>query len=299
EYNFETPNTFLKQISRRARSWDFCHCVNPINDLSIQFFGSCEITPSIQNIEQIHDKNIKGQLLLWECTKQEIEEIDRILSPIELTIKIIDDNNNDSCLIAITNFMFDPSIGIYSVAMDWDSFENGNVRNKLEVNNLTQLIPGNEYRGEDPPFIEEIINRHSNTKFTKIQVSEMENIVGFPLIHTERTIIVTRFQMIDKKAIAEIERKLKEVKQIDKLNFQIEFGIKEDYMWSNPICELNMSWTPELNIASIDDYLNTETECLRIFNEVLPTLDNDMQLKNTFEILHIAGEIGFDNNNNG
>jgi len=127
----------------------------------------------------------------------------------------------------------------------------------------------------------------------------MENIVGFPLIHTERTIIVTRFQMIDKKAIAEIERKLKEVKQIDKLNFQIEFGIKEDYMWSNPICKLNMSWTPELNIASIDDYLNTETECLRIFNKVLPTLDNGMQLKNTFEILHIAGEIGFENNNDG
>jgi len=84
-------------------------------------------------------------LLLWECSKQEIEEIARILTPNELSVKIIEDTNNDICLIAITNFMFDPSIGIYSVAMDWDSFENGNVRNKLKVNNLTQLIPGNEY----------------------------------------------------------------------------------------------------------------------------------------------------------
>jgi len=296
DYNFEMPDGFLGQVSRRARSWDYCHYVQPKKDIAIQFFGGYEITPSIQNIDKIHDKNIKGQLILWECNKSEIEKISDLLPNLELTIKLIDDSK-EICLIAITTPMFDPFIGLYSVAMDWDSFENGNVRNKLEKYNLLDILPGNEYKGKTPEFLEEALNRHSNNKYTKALVTEMEYISGFPMMHDERRIQVSRFQMVKPELINDIEIRLKGIKPINKNDFQIDFGLQDDSMWQIPIYELTISWTPDIQVSSKDEFLNFETEILKTFNEVLPTNNDDsMQLKNTFEILHIAGEIGFENN---
>jgi hypothetical protein len=299
DYNFKPPSGFLGQVSRRARSWDFCHYVHPDKDIAIQFFGGCEITPSIQNIDKVHDKNIKGQLILWECKKNELDSIAEILAKNELSLKLIDDSN-DTCLIAITTIMFDPFIGFYSVAMDWDSFENGNVRNKLEKYELIKSIPGNEYKGKTPEFIEEAINRYSNKNYTKALVTEMEYVAGFPLMHDERSIQVSRFQMIHPDKVKDIEVKLKDIKPIEKQDFQIDFGLKDDSMWQIPIYELAISWSPELINSSKDEYHAMENDLLRILNEVLPTSrDDSMQLKSTFEILHIAGEIGFENNNEG
>jgi hypothetical protein len=299
DYNFEVPEGFLGQVSRRARSWDYFHFVHPKKDIAIQFFGGYEVTPSIQNIDKIHDKSIKGQLILWECEKHEIEEISNLLPNFELVVQLIDDSK-DICLIAITTPMFDPFMGLYSVAMDWDSFENGNVRNKLEKYNLLMVLPGNEYKGKIPDFLDEALNRHSNNKYTKALVTEMEYISGFPMMHDERRIQVSRFQMVKPELINDIEDRLKVIKPIDKNDFQIDFGLQDDSMWQIPIYELTVSWTPDIQMSSKNEYLNFEKELLNIFNEVLPTNnDSSLQLKNTFEILHIAGEIGFEKNNEG
>ncbi len=300
EYNFEVPTGFLGQVSRRARSWDYCHYVNPEKDIAIQFFSCNEVTPSVQNIDKIHSQNIKGQLILWECKKDELEHVAKILSSFELALKLIDDSK-ELCLIAITNPMFDPFIGMYSVAMDWDSFENGSVRNKLEKNELINIIPGHEYKGEMPDFLEEVLNRYENKSYTKAIVTEMEYIAGFPLMHDERGIRVSRFQMIQPSKASEIESKAKNIKtQVDRKGFQIDFGLKDDSMWQVPIYELAIFWSPNLFNSSKDDFLEIETEILRIMNDILPTKQDDtVQLKNTFEILHIAGEIGFERNNEG
>lgn len=295
DYNFETPPDFLKQVSRRARSWDYCHCVHKKKDIAVQFFGSNEITPSIKNIDKVHDKNIKGQLILWECKKSDIEKAAKMLAKNGLVVKLIE-NDNDLCLFAITTPMFDPFIGLYSVAMDWDSFENGSVRNLLEKNKLKDKIPGNEFRGKIPDFLEEVLNRYDNKNYTKTTVTEMEYIPGFPLLHDERVTKVSRFQMIHPARLDRIKSKLENLeKSIKKNKVQVAFDEIDNYMWKVPIYELSISWYPDINKSSKDDYLDVEKSILKVMNDILPAQrDKSIQLKNTFEILHIAGEIGFE-----
>lgn len=295
EYNFEVPTGFLRQVSRSARSWDYCHYVNPKKDIAIQFFSCNEITPSFQNIDKIHSQNIKGQLIFWECKEEDLENVRKIISNYELSLKLIE-NNNELCLIAITNPMFDPFIGMYSVSMDWDSFENGSVRNKLEKNELVNIIPGNEYKGKIPDFLDEVLNKFENRSYKKAIVTDMEFIAGFPLMVDEREIQVSRFQMIHQSEVPEIEFKTKNIKaEVNRKDFQIDFGLKDDSMWQVPIYELMISWSPNLLKSSKEDFLEVETEILKMMDDLMPTKHDDtVQLKNTFEILHIAGEIGFE-----
>ena len=295
DYNFEVPDGFLSQITRRARSWDYNHYVCPQKDLAIQFFSSYEITPSIQNVDKIHDKNIKGQLIFWQCRKKEIGIIADLLPSPDLSIRIIDDSQ-ELCLIAIVTMMFDPFIGLYSVAMDWDSFENGNVRNKLEKHALLKVLPGHEYTGKVPDFIEEALNRYSTNKYSKTMVTEMEYIAGFPLMLNERVIKVSRFQMIPHQLVKSIETKLN-VENPNKKNFHIELILWDD-TWGTPIYELSISWTPDVSVSSKNDYLNSESDVLKWLDTILPTKNElSLPLRNTYDILHIAGEIGFENDN--
>ena len=293
DYNFKFPLGFLSQVSRRARSWDYYHQVNPAKDIAVQFFGCCEITPSILNINKVHQRNIDGQMILWECNKDDLDKITEIIHTNDLSLQLINEKN-ETFLIAITTVMFDPFMGIYSVAMDWDSFENGNVRNKLEENKLLDTIPGNEFKGEIPEFLSKAMNRFNNKKFSKTTITELESIPGFPLIHNDRSIEVSRFQMVTLEKAKEIDVILNEIVPINKKNFQIYFD-QIDSRWSIPIYELTISWSPELSNSSREDYEEIEDDLLLIFNKVLPSSNTDLlQFKNTFDILHIAGEIGFE-----
>lgn len=270
------------------------HHVNPTKDIAIQLFGSFEITPTIKKIDQIHDNNIKGQLVLWSCKTDEINQLQEILSKNELTIRIIEDNKGEQ-LLAITTPMFDPFIGLYSVPMDWDSFEKGNVRNILIQNKLFDLIPGKEYKGKVPEFLSEVLNKYSDKEYKNVAITESEYIAGFPLKLEEREIVVSRFQMIPNESVQEIEEKLNKSQPLNLKNYHIEFGLKDDSMWEPPIYELLISWTPEIIKSSRESYTDNESKILEIFNNLMPTKEIDsLRLKNTFEILRFAGEIGFE-----
>ena len=66
-------------------------------------------------------------------------------------------------------------------------------------------------------------------------------------------------------------------------------------MWEIPIYELLISWTPEIIKSSKESYLDNESKILEIFDSLMPTKEIDsIQLKNTYEILRFAGEIGFE-----
>lgn len=295
DYNFEVPDGFLSQITRKGWSWDYNHYVCPQKDIAVQFFSSYEITPSIQNVNKIHEKTIKGQLVFWQCKSTEISVIADLLPSFDLSIRIIDDSQ-ELCLIAIATMIFDPFVGLYSAAMDWDSFEKGNVRNKLEEYALLDVLPGHEYTGEIPDFIEEVLNKYSANKYSKTLVTEMEYIAGFPLMLNERVIQVSRFQMIPHQLIKEIEAKIN-MQKFNKKDARIELILWDD-KWATPIYELTVTWTPDVFISSKEDYLNSESDILRLFDTILPTKkESSLHLKDTYDILHIAGEIGFENDN--
>lgn len=296
EFNFVMPDKFIPQNSRRARSWDFFHFIYPEKDISMQFFGTHEITQTIKMMDKIHDNNIKGQIVFWECYNEDIKLIYDLIIDLELNIKIIEEKENKS-IIAITTEMFEPFIGMYSIPMDWDSFENGNVKNKLIKNDLIELLPGEEYKDEIPGYINDALNIYSKRDYKNVMITEIEYISGFPLISSERMIQVSRFQMIHPDKIEDIEKRLKDTIPLNIKDFHIEFGVKDDSMWKIPIYELTITWTPKTCESSKNSYLRNEKNIIEIFNSILPTNKKDkMDLKNTYEILHIAGEIGFENN---
>lgn len=298
EYNFEKPNGFLNQASRRARSWPFFHNVNPGKDIALQFFGCYEITPTIKKIHQIHDQSIKGQLLLWECNKGDIDLVIELLDQHELTIQIINDENPE-LLIAITTSMFDPFIGIYNTPMDWDSYLNGNVRNKLMLTNLIHTIPGAEYKGKVPEFLDNALNQYSIINYEKVLITDTEYIPGFPLKLEERLIEACRFQMITPDQVQHIEKHvedfLKNTNHLMLQNYSFKFEMIDDSFGRTPIYQLSVSWTPELYKSSRQSYSEREKELLHFFNDLMPTnFNTSLQMKNSYEILHRAGEIGFE-----
>ena len=291
EYNYGVPLGFNKQIIRRARSWDYFHSVNPDKDLALQLFGAYPVTPSIQNIDNIHAQNIKGQYILWTCKKEEIDSLFDLINIHELTIQIID--SHDDIILAITTIMFDPFMGLSVVPKDWDSFENGSVRNVLKKNKLINRLPGKEYFGELPDYLSNALDKYSNTSYNKIVLTELDYIPGFPLMLDQRLIQVSRFQIIPRNKIEEINNSLQGICFLKLKNFSIEFGIKDDSYWKDPICELLITWCPEISKSSKQAYEEVEESVLSIFNKILPT-NSSAHLKNSYEILHIAGEIGFE-----
>ena len=296
EYCFEMPNGFIGQVMRLARSWSHLHYVNPEKDVAIQFFGTLEVTPNMQRVYEIHDNNIKGQLVLWTCAKEDVNEIESILSEFELSIKLVENEENE-IILAITTPMFDPFIGFYSMPMDWENYLKGNVRNTLKKNDLFDKLPGTEYKGNVPEFLEQALNRYSDNSHSSVVITELEYIPGFPLNQDGRQIHISRFQMVPLESVNIIEERLKNITPLDLKDFHIEFGMKDDSMWEIPIYELLLLWTPETTQSSKESYLAIENEILKIMNSILPTNnDESIQLKNTYEILHIAGEIGFEKN---
>jgi len=102
--------------------------------------------------------------------------------------------------------------------------------------------------------------------------------------------------MIHSNRLDKIRGKLENIKKlINKNKLQVGFDEIDNYMWEAQIYELSISWYPDIKKSSKDDYLEVEESILKVMNDVMPTQrDKSIQLKNTFEILHIAGEIGFE-----
>ncbi len=294
EYNFEKPDGFLRQIIRRGRSWPYLHSVHPDKDIALHFLGCYEITPSIKKIEEIHNHNIKGQLVLWKCKKSEIEKLIDLIEPHELSIQLIEDQGYEE-LIAITTFMFDPFIGIYSLPMDWDSFENGNLMNKLIQTKLISVLPGKEYDGKVPAYLDEVLNRYSDKNYENVLISDSEYIEGMPLMLHNRQINVSRFQMLMPDQVEEIENKINKLSSFKLKKYNLLFTMIDDSFGRIPIYELSVSWIPELLKSSKQSFNDHQQDIINLFNSIMPTVDNSLfHMKNTCEILHLAGEIGFE-----
>jgi hypothetical protein len=180
--------------------------------------------------------------------------------------------------------------------MDWDSFENGNVRNQLDKLALWESLPGCEFTGSPPAFFEEIIERYKARDYKRAVITQIEYTAGLPLMLDERTITISRFQRISSAHLEEVERRYSDIGFSTPLkNFQIEFLLKDDYMWNPPIYELSVSWTPDVLKSSMESYIDAEGFVLNLINEILPTASSTIsQLENTYDILRFAGEISFE-----
>lgn len=286
EYTFTPPEGYLRQISRRARSWEHFHFVSPQKDLAIQLFGCYEMTPTMKNINKVQYKNVLGQFLAWQCEETDLDELYVIVSKYDLSIRILNDSDKNNILLLIINHMFDPFVGLYSLPNDWESFDNGNVRNILNKNNLLQNIPGREFIGKLPDYFEEAITNY-NRDYETVTITELEYIPGLPLLHNKRLIQVSRFQIIDTIDLPLVEENFK--RQTFNSKYSVKLVLVSDII--EQIYELSISWTPELVDNARESYDREEKNILTIFNSILPTKHNS---KNTYQILHLNGEIIFE-----
>ncbi|PXV57136.1 hypothetical protein CLV62_1566 [Dysgonomonas alginatilytica] len=294
EYAFEAPEGFLRQTSRRARSWDYFHFVNPAKDVALQLFGCYDVTPTIKAINESHFQNVKGQYIVWKCSPLEIQEISYIVHDVDLSVKLLEDLNEEESIITISTRMFDPFMGLYCLSPDWNSFENGSVREILNRNHLLSKLPGAEYTGTIPDFFEEAINNYKRN-YKQVIVTELEYIVGFPIKHNERRIQVSRFQMINERYASDIKSHMNSLKPIELKDSELILSCIDNTWGEDAIYELSFSWTPDIFLTSKEDYIKNEKKILSLLNNLLPTrVNNNHILKNTYEIIHSAGEIGFD-----
>ncbi len=287
-YNFDGPENFLEQAVRRARSWDNFNFVDPRSDISLQFYSAHSTTPTIQIIDETHIQNIKGQFLLWKCHRQEIEVIQKIIADYELVLRIIE--NNDECLVAIADCFFEPALGTYSNAMDWASFERGKVRNILEKNDLINLLPGCEFSGPLPNFLEEFIDKFREDS-TNVIVSEMTTISPIPLLIDRRIIEVSRLQLISEDVLESLVQKIENVLPSVPDKYKQDYIPRESFFEREIVFQLYITWSPETFVSSKDAFLNNEQEILELFNIILPSSVN--KRRNTLDILRFEGEIEF------
>lgn len=309
EYTFEIEDNLISQVARRARSWEYYHKVDKQNDIAIDFFGTLNVSPTVKNLNMVHSRNVKWQYLLWECMQDEIERIKEIIFELSdsfdkhLTIRMLEEKKDGSIIIAITNSIFDPFLGLYSAPRDWKDYDN-NIISRLEENGKLELMPGKIYEGEVPEYFDSVIRKFERAEMEHTIIREFDSVPGFPIRHDDRLIQIIRLQMLDKTTFKEVEasflRVSKNMEYSKTLHFcEFTFTLIDDTWWT-PIFELSISWRPKVNQSSISSLKLNKEQVLEIFDSVMPTIENhkikreDIHLKNTLEILSGPGEIYFE-----
>ncbi|MGN6493021.1 MAG: DUF4365 domain-containing protein [Agriterribacter sp.] len=310
DYAFAIEGDFISPVARRARSWEYYHKIDLKNDVAVDFYGSLNISPAVKSLNVVHARNIDWQYILWICMIDEIELIQRIITEDSeeehekfLVVKILEEKSDGSVIIVIANSFFDPFMGLYSSPMSWEDFDN-DIVTRLKNNGKLELLPGNIYEGEVPQHFKSAVGKFERTEVKYTTIREYESVPGFPIRHSDRLIHVIRFQMLDKATFQKVENNfLKVSKEIEENKIfpfsDFTFALVDD-SWREPIFELSASWRPEINQSSNISLKLHKEQVLEIFNSIMPPVKKDyvkkgeMSMKNTLEILSLAGEIHFE-----
>jgi hypothetical protein len=309
EYAFEMEGDLIFPIARRAQSWEYYHKIDQRNDIAIDFFGTLNVSPAVKNLNVVHARNVKWQYILWECMQHEIESIHQIILGMSdrfdrfLTIEILNEKEDGSTIIAITNSFFNPFMGLYASPRSWEDLDN-DVIGLLKENKKFTLLPGHIYEGDVPEHFKSAVERYERAHIEYISIREFDSVPGFPIRHDDRLINIVRLQMLDEMTFAQVEANFLKVSQRIKkskalLFSEFTFTLVDDSWWA-PIYELSASWHPKLDQASHLALELHKERVLEIFDSIMPATNNDKielnngHMKNTLEILSGPGEIYFD-----
>jgi hypothetical protein len=302
KYAFEIPKGFRKQIDQRAGSWDTFHLVNPNQDVSIQLFAGTPCTPGYSALVETSQKHILGQFMPWSCLVKEVDELRKILDTMLLDFREIDGINfgTQEVVGIISDRRFDPSLGVFMQAIDWEEFENRSVRRQLEEQGVLPILPGKE----GPPVVKDLIlsmfGESLKTAQKQYLVTQRDFTPGLPLDHSQRVIQVQRFHIV-KEAYLKIVRASEESfkKKLTSImkglqNVHIECNLHED-LDNSIIIELSLSWTPPLNQSSVSSYDQLLSGILKEFDGILPRRNSAVKGPfATFDVLRLYGELYFE-----
>jgi hypothetical protein len=236
DYAFATPSGFLRQIARRATSWETYHHVDPKRDLAVQMFVKVAITPGERWDQTTVRRNIEGQFVPWVCVNNEIRHLQALLHPLELEFREVGDAATPQGYKAgiICTQFFEPGLGIFTPAHRWEEFDHGAVKWKLESTGALNQIPGREGSVEITKKIVTMFGQLMAEVPDSFMISERDYNSGLPLDHSNREVFVQRFRQVETLNRKKIEKLFAqgEKKTIDLL------GSPERVEWSFDLFEV-------------------------------------------------------------
>lgn len=301
DYAFEPPNGFLRQIARRATSWEEYHFVNPEIDLAMQLFASTATTPSYKATEVNYRQHILGQFIPWICDETELETMDQLLGSAGLTFRVIEDFSPQVGKVCgiIRSVFFEPNVGLFALTENWDKFTGGTVKKCLVDLGLFKKLPGKEGDSEISDLILDMFSKREEPP-DRVLTTQRHYISGLPIDHSRRIVQVERYRSIRNADEDIIGVFLEECKE--ELQNNVE-GCEEVEASSLVLCDyttekvlgLSVSWQPELCQSSKESFHKACPILLKYFDTIFSFIETNVDgMKNTMEVLKYIGSLHFE-----
>jgi hypothetical protein len=301
DYAYMVPNGYVRQIGRRARSWETFHHVDPVRDVSIQLFASASTTPGYRAQVAVHRQHMLGQFLPWTCAECEVTDLRALLAPLELVFRRVDGmvEAPETVLGAICTVWFEPLSGLFGTARDWEEFVKGSVRNRLENAGILSELPGRVGSSKVTEHILSMFGDSMKDPPEQLLSTERHFTPGLPLDHSRRMVCVQRFREVCEADLSVVRTELARLKErlqsLHEDSVDVQVANEMLHGLNNQIIELSVSWTPPLRQSSVSSHDRLITTILEVFDRLLPRRKpNSKSHRDTFDILRFEGELYFE-----
>ncbi|MGN6580282.1 MAG: DUF4365 domain-containing protein [Bordetella sp.] len=293
DYAFRAPDAYMRQIGRRARSWDGYFYVSLESDIAVQLIaGTCSSPADAANPQTLRE-HARAQFMPWRCMTSDIDVLQSLLSALDLAFRPLeksDESENGWVSGAICTTLFEPSIGLFSQARNWRELEHGSVQTRLAESDLIERLPGKH----GDPVIGKRLEGELMDAFQEAPsqwlISGPDARTGLPLDLSDRRVIVQRLHVNGNAQIDHAER-LERLSQ--ELNAISEGSIKTSLSWQQGTFEriaiVTAAWTPRLYDSSAESLERASFAIIKAFDEVLPRSSSTSSI----EVLRFQGEIYF------
>jgi hypothetical protein len=291
--SFKLSENFKRQIQRRAQSWEFFHHVDSVNNLGVQLFAEHRMSVGSRRVYDSHLKNTENQFVLWHIHQSDIEELAKMLGENRITVFSYEEYIDESEIVLLGSWMFNPEIGLYKMASSWEEYSDGvityDILNKLYGENL----PGKPYSGPIPEVFSRFTDKYKVSQNRSLKITEKDYFIKIPINHSKNEFWISKFY----RTHLELSDR-----EIDDLNLTFEpknkqlkereFGLIQSWTHEK-IYELRLIVDVPVSYTSDDYYqeiISTLTKEITEFERVNSiTFESDSR-----EILHTNGMITFE-----
>jgi hypothetical protein len=301
EHAFRPPRGFLSQTGRRARSWDGYYHVSTRDDLAVRLLAGTCPTPTDFERSRSLKEHAEGQYFPWQCRISEVDELQTVLSEIELIFQPLDESDKPSregwSLGAICTPMFDPSIGLFPQANGWRELELGSVRQRLEKSGMISLLPGKPGSARLSARLSRSLAALEREPPTLHLVELPQARSGLPLDLTERRLIVHRLRRrvvrapIDDTSLKVLEAHLA---TLSMPGSEIEVTVSHMDGGFDDVTTATASWTPLLADSSAESLERALAAIVKAFDAIMPRIDDGDEFGCSINVLRFLGELYFE-----
>lgn len=281
-------------------SWEFHHFIIPDKDLAVKFTGKIPTNPAYLAKKKLFRDFLLSQFLSWACPIDQVTLLSELLSHVNLQFSEIPDLCREEHKVGIIcDYMFNPSLGLFTIPRTWKELEANSIVDRLEYDSLISKIPGTMDSSGVEDFILEFFR--GTLSFSEyLQIEECDYIPGLPIDHYGRKISIQRYRVVKFFNEEKIKLNLTDCKTYlqSNLNFPEDVEITpysfEDF-GRTTFCVLSISWRPNLNESSLESLLRFIEIITQFFDKAIPESDlSEKSCRSTRGILEHYGTIIFE-----